>query len=1456
MAEGEKPGKPVTENDPFRSAVSDLDPGQSVIPTPLTSELDQALINPETSVAESLKATFDLALYDNLFIDTLETVEEISTRDRNEPLIPREQLNELFPDMPVPFTFDMRMSDAKRAAEVQAEKRRLENVIGFGPQNPFQSAINFGAGAAALVVDPVAILSGVGVARMITKLPQLYRLGRMTPVLDAVARPQTGRAKFFSTAFEGFVGNAIVEPINFISQARDRDDVHATDTLATLATFSVAFGGLRALGAKGIEYFNRRDQRTTHAIIDADANRLKRGQRAIGGEVQRMRALESSGDFIRGRVPRFAEALRPVDPSPPGTVVDPARFSETIADRDFFFVVRKGNDLKRSNRIPLGDNNGLRTIDVTDNVYVANGSAASNFDNFTGRIVRAKIDPNAKVIGFDDALPEDLASAVDGYFRELGFNDTQIDTLKGLSPRQTIDEIKAFLAEKDLDEDLIDGYFDSLGRGGVDALVDNNPEVLGIKRKQSNEIKVINENVLRRVDDFSPDKSSLIKPSNDEMSAFIKDKNSESSSQIYDPNAAARRGELESAKVESFDTGMDEINSRFEELRENLLNHPRGEGVGQKLISEMDESLSSVAAVKSARMLGRSLYQRGVIDISGVTNKIFDEVRDGSLTEVAQGLSKKSIRRSMQGLDELFKNDPTTFERTSREFISAQETFARKSIIEDFEDQLHIANAAERIISQFGDKPDEGILSLLRRSNFAVDEVQLNSVAPRSDTNFGDLVLEFTRIMDELPPHISEAIKTNNESFMIDLFDEIKFGAAGRKSLTGNDGAFLAAKKFRAYNNLNLEMMKNAGSTVSERAGYIVKNFHNSSKIRKAGETEWVDFVANRIDKKASFPRFFNDEKKVRDSIRGIYRQIAEGESMNTYGSTLNSIRNPDNILSAHRTLEFGDGKSLYEYMKRFGDANFVDSIHRSAKLTARNSAIISVLGRRGLDNVSKLLSQVKERLVEAGNSKAVQRLETPQFRFFLERTQDTAKGVPNRPGINMYGKTADAINKSQVVSLLGSVVRTILGSDVATGAEVIRTTQGKNIFSATGDAVIGTILNISNRTRRRAVARELRILTSATLNDTNQRWMSAFDESRVGLSTKIVNAFMKYSGANVATDSTMLVAGEAWARHIGGFIAEGRSFDSLNKSVSGFLRVHGIDEKRYRVLAKSLDSLEIRHADNGVVDKLENVIIPENISKIPLDDFTEIAKEKRITKERARSDLRISVINAINDTAEMTASLGGIREKTATTFGFDPNTPLGAGMKLYSLFKAPSHKMFNTNNRLSRLQGNVTPVINIITLTTVFGLMTTSLFDIIQGKEPRSPTDPKAWLEAMVRGGALFYLGDALFAESQFNRSPLKDFAGPGFARIDDLVTLLRKGMSGERVAPQALAVAKNMMPYQNLFWTKAAFDRLIYFQLQEMVNPGYTQRMKRRLQEQEGAFGGGRQLLDLPLLETPGAL
>ena len=132
-------------------------------------------------------------------------------------------------------------------------------------------------------------------------------------------------------------------------------------------------------------------------------------------------------------------------------------------------------------------------------------------------------------------------------------------------------------------------------------------------------------------------------------------------------------------------------------------------------------------------------------------------------------------------------------------------------------------------------------------------------------------------------------------------------------------------------------------------------------------------------------------------------------------------------------------------------------------------------------------------------------------------------------------------------------------------------------------------------------------------------------------------------------------------------------------------------------------------------------------------------------------------------------------------------------------------------------------------------------LKEVAKGNEMRPPS-AESFIAAALQGGGLGIYGDFLFGEAnRYGGSTLQTLAGPGIGTASqavDLALKARSSLMGEDVAfaSSALRLAKGNVPFGNLFYTKEAMNYLIWYQLQETINPGYLKRRERRMKKETG--------------------
>ena len=157
---------------------------------------------------------------------------------------------------------------------------------------------------------------------------------------------------------------------------------------------------------------------------------------------------------------------------------------------------------------------------------------------------------------------------------------------------------------------------------------------------------------------------------------------------------------------------------------------------------------------------------------------------------------------------------------------------------------------------------------------------------------------------------------------------------------------------------------------------------------------------------------------------------------------------------------------------------------------------------------------------------------------------------------------------------------------------------------------------------------------------------------------------------------------------------------------------------------------------------------------------------------------------------------------------------------------------------------------ISIFGMTTLLGALVVQLKELANGNDPQTMWDSedrtnsaKFWWRSAVQGGGLSILGDIVVAGADPSGRGVADFiAGPlgGDAKAVAGITVgnAMQWYEGKdtNAANEAFKLAKSKIPAQNLWYTKAATNRLVFDELQDIVAPGYREKLLRKAEREQG--------------------
>jgi hypothetical protein len=156
---------------------------------------------------------------------------------------------------------------------------------------------------------------------------------------------------------------------------------------------------------------------------------------------------------------------------------------------------------------------------------------------------------------------------------------------------------------------------------------------------------------------------------------------------------------------------------------------------------------------------------------------------------------------------------------------------------------------------------------------------------------------------------------------------------------------------------------------------------------------------------------------------------------------------------------------------------------------------------------------------------------------------------------------------------------------------------------------------------------------------------------------------------------------------------------------------------------------------------------------------------------------------------------------------------------------------------------GGVVGLAKMMVGTTMLGYLANATKDVLKGRSPQDVFNDDYTLNretltrAFVQGGGAGIYGDFIFGEfNRFGQSPLETLAGPTLGTANDLLKIFAKFRDGDDATAASVRLALRNTPFINLFYTKLALDYLFVYELQEFANPGYLQRMERRMERETG--------------------
>lgn len=810
---------------------------------------------------------------------------------------------------------------------------------------------------------------------------------------------------------------------------------------------------------------------------------------------------------------------------------------------------------------------------------------------------------------------------------------------------------------------------------------------------------------------------------------------------------------------------------------------------------------------------------------------------------VAKALGKQSL--SAQEATDIEARINETMRNMARKDIdkwrnlsdSEKMTEAAKQVALDIQEQLKRKHkiAAQDILKQ-------------SQNIAALDHARLNSsdVVDRMVAAHGDM--SGITSVDSL----ARAISSIYEGRLTEFYTNIKGGLGVytdpklvrniiRERFGENTGDTLAKKISDKMGDVFEDMRERFnrnGGDIGKLDNWGLPQTHSLEKMLKAGKEAWVNKAESLIDTRQYVHENgdYYSQQEIRSLLEYAYDTLSmDGANKTEIGrqATGGGTSKVTNRHGESRVLHFKDADSWLEYQSEFGGIQFVDLVNAHIKGLSKDIALVEKFGSnpKTAFKILKDAANKKDRDAKRVTTEDNKALNRAQVMF------DEFNGG-NSPQSQVLANLGLAYRSMNVAAMLGGT--TI--SSITDQAMIAKTAyvHGLSYRKAFGELL--SQLNPANKADR-DFAHGLGLATEEMLGSI-ARWSDDGLTTTYGrtaklarISSSIASQVMRISFLNALTSASKVGFTKLLMEKYGR-LSRSKAWNDLDVQDRELLSNTGLDERAWQVFQLA----------EPVVDRKGNQLMSaRSIYEIPDEKLTAFGDPKQV-KDQVASQLQAHLL----DEQGMAVIEAGIRERTWMTVGAK-GTATGEILRGITQFKSFSAAFLMRHGSRTMaqegLKGKAAYAIPLFVMTTLLGGLVVQLKELLNGNDPQTiydSNDPKKatsfFMRSLVAGGGLPVLGDILVAGTDTSGRDANSFvSGPLGSDFTTLLGLtvgnLTQYNEGKdtNFGNEAFKFVKGKIPAQNLWYTKAAINRMVFDEMQDTIAPGYREKALRKAERQQ---------------------
>jgi hypothetical protein len=809
-----------------------------------------------------------------------------------------------------------------------------------------------------------------------------------------------------------------------------------------------------------------------------------------------------------------------------------------------------------------------------------------------------------------------------------------------------------------------------------------------------------------------------------------------------------------------------------------------------------------IQAVENA--IGRKLNVKEVQDIE---RKIIDAKKQLARNDRTKWQQMSENERLLEAAKIVGQNALSEVRR--KNLILAQDVLTQNRNLALLQDQTHklpISERIDRLVANYGDM--SGIQSIDSKAK-AISALYR-----------GELTDLFTNIKGAL------GLYTDKE--MINKVAREMF-----KENTGDATAKQIATKMQdVFENMR-QRFNRSGGDIGKLDDWGLPQTHNAEKLLVAGKQAWVDSSMQRInrDKYVNEDGTLYSDTQIRELLDYAYQSITTNGANKLEVGRQNTGGGTSKVTSKHsegRVLHFKDADAWLDYQAEFGGMPFVDLIEAHVTGMSKDIALVENLGSNPKNAMRILMDSARKLEAEQGTApKDVDKtLNRAQAMF------DEFMGA-NRPESEVLANIGLGYRSLNVASMLG-------GTTLSSATDQAMTAKTASVHGIAYRKVFGELINNLNPANKadRELAHSLGLATQEMLGSV-ARWSDDGLTAVHGKAAKFANisnaiatTVMRASGLNALTAANKIGFSKMLMDKYGR-MTRNKDWRQLDANDRMLLEGGGIGERDWKVwqLAKPVED------SSG-----NQLMTARSIYEIPDSQLTQFGDPAKV-KDEVATNLQTHIL----DEQGFAVLEAGLRERTLMQVG-KRGSAMGEIIRSVLQFKSfPMALLMKHGSRAmsqDTLSSKAWYAGSLLGMTTLLGGLVVQLKELANGNDPSVMWDSDDhdktldfFKRSFVAGGGLPILGDILVAGMDPSGRDTADFLSGPFG--SDLKTLLSATVGNAsqlangvetNAGNEVFKALKNKIPAQNLWYTKAVANRMIFDGIQDTIAPGYREKLQRK--------------------------